>query len=69
MYSKILVLQTTVSRMKRKLYYSGYPIIRTPIIQTLDYPNAWTSPCFWQQREKHVAVTGVVLQEKANLLY
>ena len=51
------------------VYYSGFPIIRTPIIRILDYPYAWTSPCFRQQREKDVPVTGVLLQEKANLLY
>ena len=44
--------------------YSGYPIIRI-----LDYPNAWMSPCFQQQREEDVPVTGVLLPEKANLLY
>ena len=49
--------------------YSGYPIIRIPIIRFLDYPNAWTSPRFRQQREKDVRVTGVLLQEKAKLLY
>ena len=49
--------------------YSGFSIIRTPIIRTLNYPNAWTLPCFRQQREKDVPVTGVLLQEKAKLLY
>ena len=50
-------------------WYSGFPIIRTPIIRILDYPNAWTSPFFLQQREKDVPITGVLLQEKAKLLY
>ena len=50
-------------------WYSGYPIIRIPIIRTLNYLNTWTSPCFRQQLEKHVLVTGVLLQEKAKLLY
>ena len=51
------------------LYYSRFPIIRIPIIRILDYPNSWASPCFRQQREKDVLVTGVLLQEKAKLLY
>ena len=52
-----------------KTIHSGYPIIRIPIIQILNYPNAWMSPCFRQQWEKDVPVTGVLLQEKAKLLY
>ena len=28
-----------------------------------------TSPCFWQEREKDIAAIGVLLQEKAKLLY
>ena len=51
------------------MQYSGFWIIRILIIRILDYPKAWTSPCFRQQREKDVLVTGVLLQEKANLLY
>ena len=46
-----------------------FPINPILIIQTLDYPNAWTSPCFRQQREKDFLVTGVLLPEKAKLLY
>ena len=49
--------------------YSGFPIIRIPIVWTIDYPNTWTLPCSWQQREKDAPVTGVLLQEKAKLLY
>ena len=46
------------------------PIICIPIIWILNYPNTWTSPCFWQQWEKkNVVVTGGLLQEKAKLLY
>ena len=41
--------------------YSKFPIMRI-----LDYPNAWTSPCFRQQQEKDVLVAGVLLQEKAK---
>ena len=33
------------------------------------YPKVWMSPCFRQQQENDVPVTGVRLQEKAKLLY
>ena len=47
-----------------RMRYSGFSIIR---IRTL---GRWlTSPCFRQQWEKDVAVAGVLLQEKAKLLY
>ena len=49
--------------------YSGFSIIRTTIIRIQTHGHRLTSPCFWQQREKDVAVTGVLLQEKAKLLY
>ena len=29
-------------------WYSRLSIIRAPIIRTVDYPNAWMPPCFWQ---------------------
>ena len=48
--------------------YSGYPIIRIPIIRILDYPNAWPSPCFQHQQEKDFPVTEVLLKEAADLL-
>ena len=49
--------------------YSGFSIIRTPIIRIQTFECRLTSPCFRYQREKDVAVTGVLLQEKAKLLY
>ena len=49
--------------------YSRFPIIRIPIIRILDYLNSWASPCFRQQWEKDIPVTGILLQEKAKLLY
>ena len=52
-----------------ELYYSRFPIFRILIIRIFYYLNNWTSPCFRQQQEKHVLIAGVLLQEKAKLLY
>ena len=49
--------------------YRGFSIIRTPIIRIQTLGRWLTSPCFQQQWEKDVAVTGVLLREKAKLLY
>ena len=49
--------------------YSGVSIIQTPIIRIQTFGRWLRSPCFWYQREKDVAVTGVLLQEKAKLLH
>ena len=49
--------------------YSGFSIIRTPIIRIRTFGRRLTSPCFQHQREKDIAVTGVLLQERAKLLY
>ena len=49
--------------------YSGFSIIRTLIIRIRTFGCRVTSPCFWYQREKYIAVTGILLQEKAKLLY
>ena len=47
--------------------YSGFLIIRTPIIRIWTFGSPLMSPCFWYQWEKVVVVTGVLLQEKASL--
>ena len=49
--------------------YSGFSIIRTPIIRIRTFGRRLPSPCFRYQRKKDVAVTGVLLQEKTKLLY
>ena len=49
--------------------YSGFLIIWTPIICIRTFGHWLTSLCFRHQREKDVAVTGILLQEKAKLLY
>ena len=49
--------------------YSGFLIIQTPIIRIQTLGCRLTSPCFWQQQEKDVAVTGDLLLEIAKLLY
>ena len=49
--------------------YSGFSIIQTGINRIRTLGCRLTSTCFQYQREKDVAVTGVLLQEKAKLLH
>ena len=49
--------------------YSGFSIIRTPIIRIWTFGRRLTSPFFQSKREKYVTVTGVLMQEKEKLLY
>ena len=51
------------------IIYSKFKITRIPIIRILDYSKTWTSPCFHQQQEKDILVAGVLLQEKAKMMY
>ena len=46
--------------------YSRFSNIQTAIIRRLDYLHVLTSPCFWQQQQKYVLVTGVLPEEKAK---
>ena len=50
-------------------YYTELSIIRTQIIRIQTFGLRIMSQCFRHQQEKYVAVTGVLLQEKAKLLY
>ena len=59
----------TCTMYSEQYMYSGFLIIRTPIIRIRTFGRRLTSPCFRYQREKDVAVTGVLPQEKAKLLY
>ena len=52
-----------------KRQYSGFSIIRTPIICIRTFGCRVTSPCFRYQREKYVAVAEVLLQDKAKLMH
>ena len=49
--------------------YSGFSIIRTPIIRIRTIEHWLTLPRFWYQQEKDVVVTRVWQQEKAKLLH
>ena len=67
--NELHVYSANITNIMLVYQYSGFLIIWTPIIRIQILAHWLTSPCFRQQWKKDVAVTAVLLREKAKLLY